>query len=105
MNPKNPIALVEALLAVDKQFQKVENLQQDTSKLVSPLTRIIHVFDREGDIAEVFDEVGRSERTGVVVRAAHDRSLDPNNAHLWEHLSNQTIRHLRKMPIPLSDWI
>ena len=91
--------MVEALLAVDKQFQKVEDLQQDTSKLVSPLTRIIHVFDREGDIAEVFDEVSQSERTGVVVRAAHDRSLDPNNAHLWEHLSNQPIQFYQEVEL------
>ncbi len=27
----------------------------ETSELISPSTRLIHIFDREGDIAEVFD--------------------------------------------------
>ena len=90
---------VEALKSVDKQFQKVEKQQQDASELVSPLTRIIHVFDREGDIAEVFDKVRQMERTGVVVRAAHDRSLDPDNRHLWEHLSNQPVQFYQEVEL------
>ncbi len=53
---------VEALCAVDNQ--------------VEANTRVIHVFDREGDIAEVFDQVRQLQHTGVVVRAAHNRSLD-----------------------------
>ena len=80
---------MEAILALEKQFQEVEKQQQQTRELSSSVTRIIHVFDREGDIAEVFDEVRQMERTGVVVRAAHDRSLDSDTAYLWGHLSNQ----------------
>lgn len=83
---------VEALIAVEQQFQKVENFQQEPLDLARTRTRIIHVFDREGDMAEVFAQVLKMERTGVVVRAAHDRSLDSDTAHLWEHLSNQPIQ-------------
>ena len=55
---------MEAILALEKQFQEVEKQQQQTRELSSSVTRIIHVFDREGDIAEVFDEVRQMERTG-----------------------------------------
>ena len=43
---------------------------------VAPSTRVIRVFDREGDIAEVFDQLNQLTHTGVVVRAAHNRSLE-----------------------------
>ncbi|MBD2536955.1 hypothetical protein H6G97_50210 [Nostoc flagelliforme FACHB-838] len=44
--------------------------------LVSHHTRVIHVFDREGDITEVFDKIRQLQHTGILVRAAHNRSLD-----------------------------
>ena len=54
-------------------FEKVENL---FSSLKTPIggqtSRVIHVFDREGDIAEVFARVRQTQNTGVVVRAAHN---------------------------------
>ena len=59
---KNRNIWVEALSVVDKQ--------------VEANTKVIHLFDREGDIAEVFDRVRQLKHTGVVVRAAHNRSLD-----------------------------
>lgn len=43
---------------------------------VSKSTRMIHTFDREGDITEVFDQVRQLQHTGVLVRAAHKRSLE-----------------------------
>lgn len=43
---------------------------------VAASTRVIHVFEREGDIAEVFDQFNQLTHTGVVVRAAHNRSLE-----------------------------
>ena len=36
------------------------------------LSRVIHIFDREGDIAEVFALQGKNKNTGVVVRAAQN---------------------------------
>lgn len=45
-------------------------------KLVNKHTRVVHAFDREGDITEVFDQVRQLQHTGVLVRAAHNRSLE-----------------------------
>jgi len=90
---------VEALKAVDKQFKQVESTSEKSKQLeeideaveaIDQKTRIIHIFDREGDIAEVFDQVRQIEHIGV--RAAHDRSLDPDNSPLCEHLSTQPIQ-------------
>lgn len=98
---------VEALKAVEKQFQKVEKLLQQAkeqlpvpSERLGQKTRIIHIFDREGDISEVFDQVRQMERTGVVVRAAHDRRLNSDTAHLWEHLSAQPIQFYQEVGLP-----
>lgn len=66
---------VEALQTVDKQ--------------VSTLTRVIHVFDREGDIAEVLEQVRQLKHAGVIVRAAHDRRIDSSSERLWAKLEAQ----------------
>jgi hypothetical protein len=94
---------VEALMAVEKQLQKVEKQLEETleeTAATGQKTRIIHIFDREGDIAEVFDQMRQTERTGVIVRAAHDRSLDADTAHLWEHLSEQPIQFYQQVELP-----
>lgn len=77
---------VEALCAVDKQ--------------VEGNTRVIHIFDREGDIAEVFDRVRQLKHTGVVVRAAHNRSLDPNSERLWSKMESEPIRFELQIDVP-----
>lgn len=98
---------VEALKAVEKQFQALKKhfgqIQQqlsDTSEQIASRTRIIYIFDREGDIAAVFESVRQMERTGVVVRAGHDRCLDSNTAHLWEYLSTQPIQFYQEVELP-----
>ena len=58
---------------------------------VAASTRVIHVFDREGDIAEVFDTINELSHTGVVVRAAHNRSLEADPNRLWNKLEAQPI--------------
>ncbi len=58
---------VEALSEVQKLFSG----NQET-KVTPP--KVIHVFDREGDIAEVFEQVSQTANTGIVVRAAHNRA-------------------------------
>jgi hypothetical protein len=69
---------VEAMTTIEKQV--------DTS------TRVIHVFDREGDIAEVFNQLKELRQSGVVVRAAHNRALEDDDPHrLWEKLETQPI--------------
>ncbi len=50
------------------------------------------MFDREGDIAEVFDQLSQLTHAGVVVRAAHNRSLEHDPHHLWEKLEAQPIK-------------
>lgn len=69
---------VEAMTTVEQQ--------------VAASTRVIHVFDREGDIAEVFDQLNQLTHTGVVVRAAHNRSLEHDPHRLWEKLEAQSIQ-------------
>lgn len=94
---------VEALKAVEKQFQQVEQVQkqiEESQAAIDAQTRIIHIFDREGDIAEVFESVHQMARTGVIIRAAHDRSLTSDTAHLWEHLSTQPIQFYQEVELP-----
>ena len=80
---------VEALETVDKQ--------------VGASTHVIHVFDREGDIAEVLEKVHQLKHAGVVVRAAHDRSLDPNSERLWAKLEAQPIQFYQDIQVPKTD--
>lgn len=63
-------------------------------------TRVIQIFEREGDMAEVFDQVRQLKHTGVVVRAAHKRSLDSNSDRLWAHLELLPIRFEQEIDVP-----
>lgn len=63
-------------------------------------TRVIHVFDRKGDIAEVFECGPQLQHTGVVIRAAHNRSLDRNSDRLWAKLEAQPIRFYQEIELP-----
>ncbi|MGJ5629897.1 IS4 family transposase [Nostoc sp. CALU 1950] len=68
--------------------------------LVSKHTRVIHAFDREGDITEVFDKVRQLQHTGVLVRAAHNRSLDSETERLWSKLEAQPVRLEQEIELP-----
>ena len=67
--------------------------------LVKPSTRVIHVFDREGDIAEVFAQRQPSNPSGVLVRASHNRSLEADPHRLWEKLEAQPIQALYELEL------
>jgi len=67
---------------------------------VSKSTRMIHAFDREGDITEVFDQVRQLQHTGVLVRAAHNRSLDSDSERLWSKLEAQPISLSQEVELP-----
>ena len=67
---------------------------------VEASTRVIHVFDREGDITEVFDQVRQLKHTGVLVRAAHNRSLDKNSERLWDKMESEPIRFTQEIDVP-----
>ena len=75
----------------DKESYRWVEAMMRVEREVQPSTRVIHVFDREGDIAEVFDQINTLSHTGVVVRAAHNRSLEQDPHHLWAKLEAQTI--------------
>lgn len=70
---------------------------------VNNSTRVIQVFDREGDITEVFDCIPQLGHTGVVIRAAHNRSLDPSSERLWAKLAAQPIRFYQEVDLPKTD--
>ncbi len=82
-----------------ESYRWVEALTK-IEKKVSTCTRVIHVFDREGDIAEVFDSVRQLQHTGVLVRAAHDRSLDADSERLWQKLESQSIGFEQDIHLP-----
>lgn len=73
-----------------ESYRWVEAIEQ-TETQVDVSTRLIHIFDREGDIAEVFDSLSGCTHSGVVVRAAHNRSLEHDPNRLWPKLENQPI--------------
>lgn len=61
---------------------------------------MIHAFDREGDITEVFAQVRQLQHTGVIVRAAHNRSLDSDSERLWSKLEAQPISFKQEIELP-----
>ena len=76
----------------DKESYRWVEAMDKVEQLVALSTLVIHVFDREGDIAEVFDQINQLTHTGVVVRAAHDRSLEQDPHRLWATLEAQPIQ-------------
>jgi len=68
--------------------------------LVSKHTRAVHIFDREGDITEVFEQVRQLQHTGVLVRAAHNRSLDSDSERLWSKMEAQPISLEKEIELP-----
>ncbi len=52
------------------------------------------------DITEVFAQVRQLQHTGVVVRAAHNRSLDSDSERLWSKLEAQPISLKQEIELP-----
>lgn len=77
---------------IEKESYRWVEAMTTVEQKVSDSTRIIHVFDREGDIAEVFDQVQACRHTGVLVRAAHNRALEGDPYRLWEKLEAQPVK-------------
>jgi len=76
---------------VEKESYRWVEAMTIAEEMVASSTRVIHVFDREGDIAEVFEKINTLTHTGVVVRASHNRSIKDDPHHLWEKLEAQPI--------------
>lgn len=55
-------------------------------------TRVIHAFDREGDVYENFTFARRHGHL-VVVRAAQDRRIAEGEGHLWAYLGGLAAAH------------
>ena len=84
---------VEALERVNQLFNSQEHRDETQP-------RIIHVFDREGDIAEVFDQVSQTANTGILVRAAHNRALSEKECYLWEQVTSQPVQFFMEIELP-----
>lgn len=52
-----------------KEFCRWVEVLTELKQKVASSTRVIHVFDREGNITEVFSRVRQLKHTGVLVRA------------------------------------
>ncbi|MDF5725200.1 MAG: IS4 family transposase [Rhizonema sp. PD37] len=92
-------------LARNRPFEQKESYRwvealTTVEKLVNKHTRVVHAFDREGDITEVFDKVRQLQHTGVLVRAAHNRSLDSDSERLWSKLEAQPISFEQEIELP-----
>jgi len=84
----------------EKESYKWVEALTELEKQVEANTRVIHVFDREGDISEVFDQVRQLKHTGVLVRASHNRSLDQNSERLWTKMESEPIRFEQFVDVP-----
>lgn len=96
---------IERTAARQRPFEQKESYRwvealTELEQQVESNTRVIHVFDREGDITEVFDAVRQLKHTGVLVRASHDRSLDQNSQRLWDFMESQPISFEREIDLP-----
>ena len=82
---------------VEKESYRWVEAMSTVAAQMPSTTRVIHVFDREGDIAEVFAHLNSCEHTGVVVRAAHNRELEGDPHRLWETLAEQPIQAVHEV--------
>lgn len=83
-----------------KESYKWVEAMAELDKQVEVSTRVIHIFDREGDISEVFDQLRQLKHTGVLVRAAHNRRLDKNSERLWDKMESEAIRFIQEIDVP-----
>lgn len=83
-----------------KESYKWVEAMTAVESLVSYDTRVIHVFDREGDITEVFDQARKLKHTRILVRAAHNRSLDHDSERLWSKLESQPMSFEQEIELP-----
>jgi hypothetical protein len=84
----------------DKESYRWVEALTEVERQVEASTRVIHIFDREGDLAEVFDQTRQLKHTGVLVRAAHNRSLDQDSERLWSKMELQPISFEQEIDVP-----
>ncbi len=79
-------------------IKKVPEILQEAS--VNNEQKVIHVFDREGDISEVFESVQKQSNCGLLVRATHNRSLCEQEDYLWNYLKKQPLQFEKEIELP-----
>jgi len=58
------------------------------------------ILSTEKVISQSFDKVRQLQHTGVIVRAAHNRSLDSESERLWSKLEGQPISLEQEIELP-----
>ena len=72
-----------------ESFEAGERFQEELDPSAS-VTRVISVFDREGDVFEVLQRAKRpGTKSGLLVRACYDRRLENEEERLWELMEKQ----------------
>ena len=82
-------------------IKKVPEILQEAS--ANNEQKVIHIFDREGDISEVFEEVQKREKCGLLVRATHNRSLCEQEDYLWNYVKQQPLQFEQEIELPKTD--
>lgn len=79
-------------------FETAEDFQRD---LGESKTRVISVFDREGDVYELFQRARRpGTRSGLLVRAQYDRRVDHPQKHLFKLMGSQPVAGTVTVRVP-----
>ncbi len=90
---------VEAIKKIPEGLEKVsKNSSWNNSSNNFP--KVIHIFDREGDISEVFEEVQKHSNCGVLIRAAHNRALTEEEDYLWHYVQKQPLQFEQEIELP-----
>jgi hypothetical protein len=86
----------------DKESQRWLNSFLESLRVAGllPHSRVINVADREGDIYELFAAAAQHPEVGVLVRARHNRRLQPEQKGLWDFISAQPVAGQVEITVP-----
>ncbi len=82
-------------------IKKVPEILQEVS--ANNESKVVHIFDREGDISEVFEAVQKREKCGLLVRATHNRSLCEPEDYLWNYVKKQPLQFELEIELAKTD--
>ena len=85
-------------LIEDKESYKWIHAAQNTAKNITNPDKITMIYDREGDIYELFDRVP-SNKIELLIRSNYDRILE-NNISLSEHMSGINVAKQYQIELP-----
>jgi hypothetical protein len=84
-----------------KWLKSLEASERFQEELGPSETRVIAVFDREGDVFEVLQRAKRPEaKCGLLVRANYDRRLENEEEHLWKFMEKQPVCGTLMITVP-----